>query len=81
MNSFPLAWAVATVLFLVTLYLAKSIHDRHLAPLRQLYWRGLVVISVIGGAILAYAYVTLTADEVPLPPELANSPTIATPTE
>lgn len=81
MNSYPVAWAVATALLLAALYLIKSIHGKHLARLRELYWRGLVIISVIGGAILAYAYVTLSADEVPLPPELANSPTISTPSK
>lgn len=81
MNSFPLAWAIAAALLLATMYAIKSIRLKRLAGQKQLHWRGATAISVIGGAIVAFVFVTLTADEVALPPELANSPTIATPGE
>lgn len=81
MTSFPLAWIVASLVLLGALYLTKSAYDRRLARARTMHWRGLAIIATIGGAIVAYIIVTVTASEVPLPPQLTDSPAIATPTQ
>ncbi len=79
MTSYPLAWIVASALLLAGLYVTKSAYSGHLARLKEMHWRGLVIIAVIGGAILAYVFVTATAPKIPLPPELTDSPQITTP--
>lgn len=76
--SFPLAWIGATLLLLGALYLTKSLHNHRLATREEVHWRGLVSIAVIGGAIVAYIFVTVTADYVPLPPALSDAPAIET---
>ena len=78
MIDFTLAWPAASVLLLAALYLTRSAYSHRLARLQELHWRGLVTIAVIGGAILAYIFVTVTAT---LPDELATSPAITTPTQ
>lgn len=77
--SFPLYWLVATLALLAALYLTKSALNHRMARLRDMHWRGLFTIAVIGGAIVAYIADTASTRRVPLPDELANSPAIPAP--
>ena len=46
------SWDPAALL-LAGLYVTKSAYSGHLARLEEMHWRGLVIIAMIGGALVA----------------------------
>jgi len=72
MIAFLLAWLLSSLTVVATLYLAKSARWRGFARLGSFHWPGLIVISLIIGALPAFIYDHQSSRAVPVPDGIAE---------
>ena len=79
MIAFLLVWLVSSLTVVVALYLAKSVRWRGFARLGSFHWPGLIVISLIIGALPAFIYDYQSSRAVPVPDGVAERPDLPGP--
>ena len=70
--AFLLAWLLSSLTVVVALYLAKSVRWRRFARLDSFHWPGLIVISLVIGALPAFIYDYQSSRAVPVPDGVAE---------
>jgi len=81
MSSFVLVWLGASMIVLAGVYLLRSLRAQHVARLRELRWRSLLVLALAVGLVPALAVDLLAGRSVELPDELSQRPELWRPAE
>ena len=79
MAMFLLVWLLSALIVLAAVYLLKSLRWRRPLGLDKFHWPGLIVISLILGAVPAFIYYYQMPRAVSVPDGVAERPNIADP--
>lgn len=74
MNGFLAVWLGAAVVIAVTAYGLRSLRLRRWAQPRELYWRGIVVLALVGGLAAGYAWDLGSKRRVAVPEGVGEAP-------
>ncbi|HZD26271.1 MAG TPA: hypothetical protein VE631_08430 [Alphaproteobacteria bacterium] len=76
MPNFLLSWLVATALCVALVYGLRSWRLRRPGRRHDFHWRGTVVICLVAGLVAAFLANSLPLSQVPVPPGVAERPSI-----
>ncbi len=79
MIAFLLVWLLSSLAVVAAVFLAKSLHWRGFARLSSFHWPGLIVMSLIIGALPAFIYDYQSSRAVPVPDGVAERPDLPGP--
>lgn len=79
MHGFLLLWLGSSLLVLAAVYLVRSLRAQHVARLRELRWRGVIVLALALGIVPALLADLLSSRQVTLPTELSQRPDLGPP--
>lgn len=72
-------WLLSALAVVMIVFVVKSLRRRRLAGLGHFHWPGLIVISLILGAVPAFIYDNQSSRSVSVPDDVAERPTIPSP--
>ncbi|MDP6344476.1 MAG: hypothetical protein QF578_12975 [Alphaproteobacteria bacterium] len=76
MGGLIVVWLISAVCVTAIVFVVKSVRRRRLARPRDFHWPGLIVISLIIGAVPAYIYQNQSSRSVEVPAGVAERPSI-----
>jgi len=79
MGMFFFVWLLSVLAVVLVVFVVKSLRRGRLARVVDFHWLGLIVISLIIGAIPAFMYDNLSSRMVPVPDGVAERPDISSP--
>lgn len=77
MNNFIAVWLGAAVIIALAAYGVRSARLRRWARMKQLYWRGIIILALVGGLACAYAWDLASKRQVAVPDGVGVAPPVA----